>query len=232
MTKNCEVCNNENNNNGRTCSLECKAKLISKSRTGKHYPLASIAQLGVPKSTMARQHMSAAKIGKPTWNKGMRGIYSETTLNRIRDATKKQWEDTAYRQFMEGVLSKNRAKRAYPYKDGINPTEYQTNYYKTKQERKLEYARQQTQKNKALAIGHYSPELKCIRCGYKDMRALTLDHINSDGNQHRKTRGGRTNLYVWARLNNYPNTLQVLCMNCQFIKRSENNECTKRRKYL
>jgi hypothetical protein len=94
-------------------------------------------------------------------------------------------------------------------------------------------------------LSHYSNGVpKCARCGYNDLRALSLDHPNNDGAAHRKSlrlieakRGKRVmsgealfsttgngsggNFYKWLVRNNYPVPLIVLCMNCQFIKRSE-----------
>ena len=69
-------------------------------------------------------------------------------------------------------------------------------------------------------------EPKCQGCGFSDLRALTIDHINGGGAEH-KRKIGRTNgtsFYRWIRDNGYPDDLQVLCMNCQWIKRHENKE--------
>ena len=76
-------------------------------------------------------------------------------------------------------------------------------------------------------LAHYSNNsMACAHCGFKDIRALSIDHINGGGNQHRKTTPGckGTGFYYWLRRNNYPEGYQVLCMNCQFIKRAENKE--------
>ncbi len=62
---------------------------------------------------------------------------------------------------------------------------------------------------------------QCVVCGYNDINALSIDHINGDGAQHRKT---VKNIYYWVKRNNYPPGLQTLCMNCQWVKRAENNE--------
>lgn len=59
-----------------------------------------------------------------------------------------------------------------------------------------------------------------------DLRCLSIDHINGDGRYHVKT-FGRGHLYRWLKKNNYPKGFQVLCMNCQWIKRHENNEFTR-----
>lgn len=64
----------------------------------------------------------------------------------------------------------------------------------------------------------------CIRCGYDDPRALTIDHVNQDGYKQRNSQGRRlsgTKLYKWLRVNNYPPGFRTLCMNCQFIVYNE-----------
>lgn len=68
-------------------------------------------------------------------------------------------------------------------------------------------------------------EIKCARCPFNDTRALSIDHVNGDGAKHRRTlnhRGSKT--YRWLKKNNFPPGFQVLCMNCQWIKRFENKE--------
>jgi predicted restriction endonuclease len=59
---------------------------------------------------------------------------------------------------------------------------------------------------------------KCAYCGYNsDPRALDLDHVNNDGNVERKSlRAFSLNEYV--RRNNFPDTYQLLCRNCNWIK--------------
>ena len=72
-------------------------------------------------------------------------------------------------------------------------------------------------------FGHYG---RVCSCGFHDMRALTIDHINGGGNKHRKEikRGG-CHFYVWLKQQGFPQGFQVMCMNCQFIKRHTNREC-------
>lgn len=81
-----------------------------------------------------------------------------------------------------------------------------------------------TNKYKVLVFNHYGT--KCIGCGMSDLRCLSIDHINGDGNVHRrklKSQGGSM-FYRWIVRQGFPNWLQVLCMNCQFIKRHEHLE--------
>jgi len=62
---------------------------------------------------------------------------------------------------------------------------------------------------------------KCEHCGNRDMRVLQIDHINGNGT--------RENLRIHARgvvrrVLEYPTEYQVLCANCNWIKRDERNE--------
>ncbi len=124
-----------------------------------------------------------------------------------------------------------------------NRNTYQREYYKRNQERLREYKRQKWQeyytrdKAQLLAKGnlqrwvmkkevltHYGNGIcACVKCGFDDLRALTIDHINGGGHKERKQlgkgmdRGGMT-FYRWLRKNGYPEGYQTLCMNCQFIK--------------
>lgn len=62
----------------------------------------------------------------------------------------------------------------------------------------------------------------CVRCCFDDVRALVIDHIDGGGSQHR-----RDSVSVWV-MNKYvlehPEEFQVLCANCNQIKRHENDE--------
>lgn len=73
-------------------------------------------------------------------------------------------------------------------------------------------------------ILHYSPTLECKNCGCKDYDALTIDHINGDGNTHRRSIGRKT-IYKDIIDNKFPKAkYQILCMNCQLIKSDTENE--------
>lgn len=72
--------------------------------------------------------------------------------------------------------------------------------------------------------------LRCQSCGYdKDWRCLQIDHIHGGGKHDTRTSSAVTNL--WALRNwvgTYPDAAkamyQVLCANCNWIKRFENGE--------
>lgn len=60
----------------------------------------------------------------------------------------------------------------------------------------------------------------CAICGFSDKRALTLDHRLNNGNEERRQLGER-GVYRKAKAGYAPDEYQILCMNCQFIKRVE-----------
>ena len=57
---------------------------------------------------------------------------------------------------------------------------------------------------------------------YIDIRALQIDHINGGGRQHRKQMGSTIKFYKYVLA--HPEEFQLLCANCNQIKRKENNE--------
>ena len=73
-------------------------------------------------------------------------------------------------------------------------------------------------------LGH-----ECIQCGYSDKRALQFDHIHSDGKQDRESLGGSMNRYYVKRPIMALLKLQVLCANCNWIKRTEERELFSRK---
>lgn len=68
---------------------------------------------------------------------------------------------------------------------------------------------------------------KCVKCGFGDKRALQVDHINGGGTKERTEQKQSSTPYfrfimksVLANENKY----QLLCANCNWIKRVENGE--------
>lgn len=67
---------------------------------------------------------------------------------------------------------------------------------------------------------------KCNRCGFTDPRALQVDHVNGGGTQETANRwkGSVRSFLYWLVNNNFPDGYQLLCANCNSIKRIENQE--------
>lgn len=64
---------------------------------------------------------------------------------------------------------------------------------------------------------------KCVRCSFSDERALQVDHVNGDGHIE-AVECGRGNSGLLKRVTANPERYQLLCANCNWIKRHENNE--------
>jgi hypothetical protein len=83
---------------------------------------------------------------------------------------------------------------------------------------------------KLKVMTHYSggpPQCAC--CGESISTFLAIDHIDGNGNTHRKSlatpRGFNISMYRWLIKNNFPEGFQVLCYNCNLGKRICNNVC-------
>lgn len=63
---------------------------------------------------------------------------------------------------------------------------------------------------------------KCIRCGFNDVRALQIDHINGGGLKELRKVSPFT--YYKKILIDTEMKYQLLCANCNWIKREEKKE--------
>jgi hypothetical protein len=78
---------------------------------------------------------------------------------------------------------------------------------------KVEYHRSQRLKLLA-AYGD-----RCACCKETTPEFLAVDHVNNDGHLHRKVVGyDIAAMYRWAKKHNFPDTLQILCHNCNLAK--------------
>jgi hypothetical protein len=66
----------------------------------------------------------------------------------------------------------------------------------------------------------------CSKCGFNDKRALCIDHVNGGGFKELNS-GLSVFSYYKKVLSDVHNTYQILCHNCNWIKRHENNEVRK-----
>ncbi len=62
---------------------------------------------------------------------------------------------------------------------------------------------------------------RCVRCGFTDRRALQIDHPDGGGTaEYRELGNGR----VYRNVLCDPSRYQLLCANCNWIKRAEEGE--------
>jgi len=64
---------------------------------------------------------------------------------------------------------------------------------------------------------------KCVRCGFSDSRALQIDHIYGGGVKEIKTLNNRQK-FLKKVLMDKKGKYQILCANCNAIKKVENKE--------
>lgn len=67
---------------------------------------------------------------------------------------------------------------------------------------------------------------ECVHCGFTDIRALQIDHINGGGNKKRRHYGvfPYYNMMMKMLLEDFLKEYQCLCANCNWIKRHTNDE--------
>jgi hypothetical protein len=96
-------------------------------------------------------------------------------------------------------------------------------HYQKNRKKYLSWHQKRLERLKMEVISHYTQgTLKC-KCGFSDIRALTIDHINGGGSKERKNFRGEQFLRKIIK-EGFPSIYQVLCMNCQFIKAHEKKE--------
>lgn len=93
-------------------------------------------------------------------------------------------------------------------------------YINNHQEELEAYAQYTNQELRAMVFDLIGRE--CNYCGYKDMRAITIDHIDGGGSRERAQMGAR---FVYIKIIGKRGIgYQPLCLNCQAVKRIEEEE--------
>jgi len=93
------------------------------------------------------------------------------------------------------------------------------------------YGIKKREERRLKVLHHYSNgEIKCKLCGYSNVRALVIDHINNDGAIHKRAlkkklryEAGSSDIYKDLIDRNMPIGFQVLCCNCNTIKQFGRN---------
>jgi hypothetical protein len=79
-------------------------------------------------------------------------------------------------------------------------------------------------KQKKTVFDYYGNKCNC--CGENNIKFLSIDHINNDGYKERKGRGGSSDqIHRNIIKNNFPDTYQILCFNCNLGKARNNGVC-------
>lgn len=97
---------------------------------------------------------------------------------------------------------------------------YNKEYFEKNQVKITAYKRRWRQQLRLMAIEKLGRV--CRMCGFDDMRALQIDHVNGRGILDRKER--KRDEYYRLVVNDKTGKFQLLCANCNWIKRHENEE--------
>jgi len=133
-------------------------------------------------------------------------------------------EGRKYRLKYREKLKKMRRFSYEKYRD--KALEQCKRYYQQNKDKVQLYQKQWGYKQKEIVFDHYGNRCSC--CGETEVFFLCIDHINNDGNTHRKLIRGRatgTNMYRWIIRNNFPADLQTLCQNCNWGKYRNGGVC-------
>ncbi len=97
--------------------------------------------------------------------------------------------------------------------------EYARNYYSKNKEIIKKQVSDRIKKNRVKILEFYTHgTFKCSCCDVVGIEFLCIDHVNNDGNKQRKELRNLHSFYRWILKNNYPDSLQVLCHNCNMAK--------------
>jgi len=119
------------------------------------------------------------------------------------------------------------AEQGQPSRDPETRKRYFHNHYLKHREkvckRESERAILANFRRKQEVLAHYgNGKIACVKCGYSDIDALSIDHIYDNGAAERKIIGKSGHqMYKWLIDHDYPEGYQTLCMNCNFKRKHE-----------
>jgi len=112
-----------------------------------------------------------------------------------------------------------------PYKDRQTYLQYQKEW-KIRNPKRCQWLARRREQELRMKVFNLLGGYKCVQCGFDDFRALQLDHINGSGSKDRNNFSHVRVFYKYYIDNPElaKRTLQVLCANCNWIKREKLGE--------
>lgn len=106
----------------------------------------------------------------------------------------------------------------------VSKAEHDKRYYEKHKDLCLQRAAARRLRIKLEVFHAYCGEEIACFCGCADLRCLTIDHIDGGGKSHCRSLGGcGSTIYSEILKLGCPDDFQVLCMNCNWLKRYEND---------
>lgn len=90
----------------------------------------------------------------------------------------------------------------------------QKQYRMDNAKRRQDYEQKRRQNLHQKLLNHYGTKCEC--CGENRPKTLCFDHINGNGEIHRKEVGNGTKFQWWLLKSNFPPEFRTLCWNCNF----------------
>jgi hypothetical protein len=108
---------------------------------------------------------------------------------------------------------------------GSEKQQYMNSHYQRNKERLIADAKEYRRLMKRCVIEHYGN--KCACCGEDNIAFLTIDHIEGNGNTHRKKirKSSGIGFYCWLKQNDFPDGFQTLCFNCNIARYKNGGIC-------
>jgi len=142
--------------------------------------------------------------------------------NKKSEYNKEYWlknKDKIKKRHEEYLLKNADKIRESRKKYNINNKEKIKTYLLNNKDRIREHSKKYRLNFKKQVIDKYSNgENKCANCGLTDFKNLTIDHIDGNGEEHRKKIGMGAAFYKWLIDSNFPQGFQVLCFGCNLEK--------------
>lgn len=150
----------------------------------------------------------------------------ERILNHMKEYYKMNKErilegNKTYRETHKEEISNRRRKFYRENKNKVNSS--YRKYRKRNREKILEYSRNRNKKKRIELLKLLGS--KCVKCGFSDWRALQIDHVNGGGLAEHKKYGGSIYKLIRRKVIEGSKDYQLLCANCNNIKKFENKEC-------
>ena len=120
----------------------------------------------------------------------------------------------------------NAKRREYYQQNKEKCQEFSKEYYRKNGKKRKEYDRAYYLKYRKKCRQEIIENLggKCIQCGFHDWRGLQIDHVKGGGTKHRKQFTNSWQYYKSILDQLETGEYQLLCANCNQIKRYEQEE--------
>lgn len=156
-----------------------------------------------------------------------RDKFREYDRKRNKTPKRKEWERLRRQKPERRLKARQRANLWYHNNRELANKQSHERYQHCDKLKRFQHARECRAKLKTEVYALLGG--KCINCGFSDVRALQIDHINGGGLKDKREIPNASNYlsyyaHIIDSIKNGEQKYQLLCANCNWIKRIENNE--------